>query len=209
MAELTRYEFASLCNTTHPIITTNIKRGKLVELNKKLDTDNALNAAFIQRYHKKNLNEKTKKIEQVYNEVVDTTPDAAEKKESNNKSQRIVDWDLKKKKADALLQERKAEKELLNLEKLAGKLIPLDLTYKIINAHNHEIFATFHNDLENIASIYCDILAGGDRKKLSEINTKLGQRLEEIIARAKDMAESSVEIAVDEYSETRSRGERR
>ncbi len=208
MAELTRYEFASLCNTTHPIITTNIKRGKLVEVNKKLDTENALNAAFIQRYHKKNLEEKTKKIEQVYTEVVET-PSKSSVKDVNEKSQRIVDWDLKKKKADALLQERKAEKELLTLEKLAGKLIPLDLTYKIINAHNHEIFATFHNDLENLASIYCDILAGGDRKKLSEINNKLGQRLEEIISRAKDMAESSIEIAVEEYSETRNRGERR
>ena len=42
MADLQRKEFASLCNTTLGIINTNINRGKLIEIDKKLDINERL-----------------------------------------------------------------------------------------------------------------------------------------------------------------------
>ena len=119
------------------------------------------------------------------------------------------DWPARKRKADALLQEAKAEKERLAVEKVAGQLLPLDLTLQIIQIHNRDIFATFQNDVENLASEFCDRLAGGDRKALAELTARLSAKLEDSIKRAADVAQASIESVIDEYSETRNRGERK
>ena len=104
---------------------------------------------------------------------------------------------------------RKQKLEALKVEKMAGRLMPVDLVFNVLRIHNTEIFATFQNDVENLASIYCDILAGGNRKKLAEISQKLSERLNDLIQRSKDVALSSIENAVEGYTETRSRGERK
>jgi len=227
MAELSKDEFAAICRTTPGVINTNIHRNKLVYdiESKKLDTDDPINKAFFKKYQKLH-EEKTKKerisksITDAYDQVVEkVTTDVSKKIKSNEvtekktksreKSQAVVDWAERKLQADTLLQEARAEKEKLNLEKLAGKLIPVDLVFNILNIHNHDIFATFQNDAENLASVYCDILAGGDRKKLSEITTKLSEKLDDAVRRAKEVSMSSIENAIDEYREVRSRGEKK
>lgn len=225
MALLTRKEFAAMCRTTTAIVTTNISRGKVIEFDKKIDTENVINQEFFDKYLKKAQAEKDKlpspeEIDQMYKETVETLEQKAKaevttkhkkakRDENNAKWLEAHEWDIRKKKADALLQERKAEQAQLQLEKMAGKLIPVDLVFEIIKVHNTDIFATFQNDAENIASIYCDILAAGDRKKLSEITEKLNYKLDDAVKRAKDVAMASINNAVEEYSQTRNRGERK
>lgn len=225
MALLSRKEFAAMCHTTTAIVTTNIRRGKIIEFEKKIDTENVLNEAFFNKYIAKSKAKEeklptSKEIDKLYKETVETLEVAAKKeveqkqakarrKKNNEETAAGFDWDLRKKKADALLQERKAEQAQLQLEKMAGKLIPVDLVFSIIKVHNTDIFATFQNDAENLASIYCDILAAGDRKKLAEIVDKLNFKLDDIIKRAKDVAIASIENAVEEYAQTRNRGERK
>lgn len=230
MGLLSKKEFAKMCRTTVAVIDTNIHRGKITYLKKDkvLDTEDPLNKAFFDKYYERTSdgtpvtrqkNTPSKEeieavIEEKYLEVVKTVKEEGDKKakdkrvrKSAAKSESVVSWDARKKRADALLQERKAEREQLNLEKLAGKLIPVDLVFQIIKIHNHDIFATFQNDAENLASVFCDILAGGDRKKLSEITTKLSSKLEDCVKRAKDVSMASIEQAVEDYSDTRNRGE--
>lgn len=223
MADLSKDEFAAICRTTSAVINTNIHRGKLIYdiATKKMDSDDPINKAFFKKYKKLNeekqaMEKVNEKINTLYDEVVEkATVKVAKKqtedvkKKSKEKSQELVDWTERKLVADTLLQEARAEKEKLNLEKLAGKLIPVDLVFNIINIHNHDIFATFQNDAENLASVYCDILAGGDRKRLSEITGKLSEKLDDAVRRAKEVSISSIEMAVDEYSEVRSRGEKK
>ncbi|AGF91166.1 hypothetical protein CHPG_00014, partial [Cellulophaga phage phi3:1] len=124
-------------------------------------------------------------------------------------SEETSDWEKRKKIADALLQEKRVEKEHLQLEKLAGKLLPTDLVFNITKIHNTSIFATFQNDLENIASIWCDILGSGDRKKLAQMTEQMAVRLEDSVKRAEDVANAAIENEVDRYSENRNRGERK
>lgn len=227
MALLNKEEFAAMCRTTVAILNTNISRNKIIydKDDKIIDTDDPLNKAFFKKYKKlaEDKDAKTKlptKIEDIYNDVVEkvsakvtSTVDANEKeskqKKSREKSQSIVDWSERKTIADAQLQEARAEKEQMQLEKLAGKLIPIDLNYTIVNIHNTTIFATFHNDVDNLASVYCDILAGGDRKKLAEISSKLSEKLADCVKRASQVAESSIRNAIEEYEETRNRGEKK
>lgn len=220
MGIYSRKEFAALCHTSTAVITTNINRDKVVlNQSKKIDSENPINNAFFERYQKKHevslklQKNKAQKNEVLYNKVVEkvkeTPKEKKEREEANAEAQLIVDWDLRKKKAETLLKERQAEKEQMQLDKLAGKLLPTDLTYQIVRIHNTSIFASFHNDIENQASIFADILAGGDRKKLGKLNEKLAELLSSSIEKAKEMAELSIKNAVKEYSKTRNRGERK
>lgn len=223
MAELSKEEFAAICRTTPGIINTNIHRNKLVYdiETKKLDSDDPINKAFFKKYQrlhdeKKNNEKVQEKIAVIYDDVVEKVTEKVTKRqqetkafETKKKSKVTNDWYERKLQADTLLQEARAEKERLNFEKAAGKLIPVDLVFDILNIHNHDIFATFQNDAENLASVYCDILASGDRKKLSEITTKLSEKLNDAVKRAKEVSMSSLEMAIGDYQEVRSRGEKK
>jgi hypothetical protein len=221
MADLNKEEFAAMCHTTVAIINTNINREKIVydKKAKLIDSDDPLNKAFFRKYmsmseQKKIRVPKDEDIAKLYDKVVqkatadvETQQKETKRAKQHDKSQKNVDMAERKLAADTLLQEAKAEKEQMNLQKLAGKLIPVDLVFAILNIHNHDIFATFQNDVENLASVYCDILAGGDRKRLAEITGKLSEKLNDSVTRAKDVALSSLENAIEDYRETRSRGE--
>lgn len=229
MSLYTRQEFANLCGTTKAVVTTNINRNKIKLFDTKIDSENAVNKAFFLKYSKKNEAEikqrnKPKPAKETINELYDKVVKRSKKEPKTSKhlteqeEQRLKDleeaeivqsWELRKKKADTLLQERKAEKESMQLQKLGGKLLPTDLAVNIIRIHNQSIFATFQNDVENQASIFCDILAGGDRKLLGEITDKLGEQIGVCIKRAEEVAMQSIENAIDEYTDTRSRGERK
>jgi multidrug efflux pump subunit AcrA (membrane-fusion protein) len=217
MADLNKVEFASMCRTTVGIVNTNIHRGKIIynKEDKKIDSDNPLNRAFFTKYLIKSEAEKNQPRqtrEEIYEEVVHQNTVKAKTRQrviDRKKGQKAIDWDARKKKADTLLQESRAQKEAVIVQKLAGKLIPIDLVFSVLKIHNDDIFATFQNDAENLASVYCDILAGGDRKKLSEVTQKISEKLDQSILRAKDISTSSIRLAVEEYAETRSRGERK
>lgn len=227
MALLNKEEFAAMCSTTVPILNTNISRGKIIydKKEKIIDSSDPLNAKFFKEYQKlakakavksKPATKLEGEISELYDKVVEKVKPEVEKiepttkgKRQREKSQDAVDLSERKLMADIELQEARAEKEKMQLEKLAGKLIPIDLNYTIINIHNNSIFATFQNDVDNLASVFCDILAGGDRKKLAEISQKLSEKLEDCVKRAKDVSLSSVRNAIEEYAETRSRGEKK
>lgn len=228
MAKYTRKEFAALCHTTVLVVNTNKSRGNIiVGDDKKIDSENALNKAFFEKYQKKfnedrkTINELKKNPEKLIEQPVKKTtskktslksatkkPTKQEQK-TNELSQQIVDDAARKKKADADLQEYKAAHEKLKMDKLAGKLIPVDLVFQILNIHNKSIFSTFQSDAENLASVYCEILAEGDRRKLAELMTKISQIIDDNVNKSRDMAEIELENAIDEYSETLNRGQRK
>ena len=52
-------------------------------------------------------------------------------------------------------------------------------------------------------------MANGDRTLLGEVTDKLRFLLEDVIKRSKEVAEIEIENAINEYAETRSRGERK
>jgi len=238
MAKLTRKEFAALCHTNQQVINTNVGRGNLVVEFRKINTENAQNKAFFDRYQKK-FDDERKSINQIYDEVVEPVvkpkkkplakplptvkkkpigkPVIAKKKQGDNEpqsaadlnSQKIVDWTLRKKQADAELVEYKAEHERLKIEKMAGKLIPVDLVFQILNIHNKSIFSTFQSDAENLASVYCEILAEGDRTKLAEITDKLSVIINLNVEKSKELSQMELNNAIAEYSETLNRGQRK
>lgn len=137
---------------------------------------------------------------------------AAQKKarlKQNENDKEIVDWETRKKIADALKAERAAELAQLQVDKLMGSLMPVDLVEMILKVNIQDIFKSFENELINLGSIYCDILAGGDRDKLSELIAKVRLKLNEIIEKTKRNSAQEIENVIEDYSDSRSRGERK
>lgn len=142
-----------------------------------------------------------------------TTPKTKEERDLDNlvKKQEIEekDYELRKTKADTEKAEHQAQLANIQVEKLMGKLIPVDLVSQILSVNIHHIYRTFENDMNNISSIYCDILAGGNRDKLSEITAKLRSRLEEVVKSTKEVSMMEIENVIKEYADVRARGERK
>lgn len=230
MSLVSRKEYAAISKTTVSNVNVYVSRGKvIVEDDGLIDTDNPINKMASDNWIKLHFEkEEKKKLDALRKEAQEKVQSQHKikgyekpkvekavkrgrkpKSRADKKTEFILDMDKRKKQADVLLQERKAEVEKLKLDKLAGKLIPVDLVFQVLNIHNKSIFATFQSDVENLASIFCEILAEGDRSKLSEVTQKISEKLIETVEKSRDLADLEIDNAVAEYAETRSRGERK
>lgn len=123
----------------------------------------------------------------------------------NNSQKAYADIDYRTKVATAEAKEREAELKRIQLEKIAGKLMPVEVVEKICVINNQGIFKTFFNDLENMASTIC----GNDRTRLAMVTEQLAIDLQRCVEKAGEDTLFEIEIAVNEYQEVRSRGERK
>lgn len=222
MAEFTRKEFAALCYTTVLVVNTNVSRKKvLINEDGKIDSEHPRNKLFFDKYIAKRDKEakmlKDQANQKLYKEVVEVVkvPEVKKRTKRKNKTTpdsdlatETMDWELRKKKADALLQERKAEKEKMSLEKMAGNLLPVTLVENIFTINLKSIFKTMELSLENIASLTNDML-GGSRDDLADITKMQREALSKAIADAKENTFNEIEVAVSEYQEVRGVGERK
>ena len=217
--DVDRKTFATMCGTNVGVIGMNVKRRKLIVMdNGLIDTDNKINHTFMVKYQNKVQKKDPAKIrEKLYKEVVETVKServepvkkSTNRKKQNEEGEEIGNWDLRKKKADALKAELSVEKAKMENDKLAGKLIPIELTNSILAAYTRSIITVFENDMLNLASIYTDILASGDRKYLAEITGALNEKLDDSVNRSMEVAVQEIDNAVENYKEVRNRGERK
>lgn len=233
MAIVTRKQYANNCNRSIGVINVNISRNLISVIppdGKMIDTENPLNKIFEkncarldkeklekQRAEKREAkkNPTPEEIKETYQQVVEvyTKPETEEqktKRENQNKEDEVVvSWDLRKKIADTLKAEKSAELESLKLQKMQGNLMPVDLVKSIVKLNVQHILKTFENDAVTMASIYCDVLAGGDRSKLSEITKKLRISITDTVRRTEATAAQEIENVIEDFAEARSRGERK
>lgn len=219
MSIVTHKEFSILCGMpSEGNVRVNISRGKIVTLADDkglIDTDNPINLIFKQNYKPKAKSQPpptAPSIETLYKEVVQVEEKPKRKtstKKELDQAEEMLSWDARKKRADALKAESSAEKEALAVQKMMGQLMPTELVGQILTINIKNIFKEFEAGSLNIASTYCDIMANGDRTLLGEVTDKLRFLLEDVIKRSKEVAEIEIENAINEYAETRSRGERK
>ena len=127
---------------------------------------------------------------------------------SNKESETIYNLETRKKTAEVLKLEREAEKALLQLKKMNGDMLPTDFVRIMFVMFSNTVQSVFHSSLENIASLFCDELAGGDRESLSRINQSIDEALQVVFNDAKDISKKELKNAIKEYSVTRGKGER-
>lgn len=139
---------------------------------------------------------------------VEIEKETAEQKAQKKQRLSFQKLELRKKEADVLLVERTSELKQIQLEKIAGNTLPLDITTNLLKINLQQIFKTFSIEMENLATISVETL-GGTRADLVKITNAQNAMLKKIVETAKVNANQEIEIYLQEYSETRSRGERK
>lgn len=126
-----------------------------------------------------------------------------------SRDQKRVDQEQHKKDQDLALTQLRIEKEQFYLNKAAGKLLPVDMVSDILTRQANTIFKEFEKGVELLATIFCNIMAGGDTKMKVRIVADGKRMLTQSIEKAGVSAKKEMEVCVDQYSESLMRGQKK
>lgn len=192
-------EFADAYGIKESTVKSYIFRKQLQrDANGLIDTENDRNKLFILEMQLKPNGKK--KVEK---EVVSKSKKEVQQKISFEEKQ-IIDLDHRKRIAETEAKERESELKRIQLEKIAGNLMPVELVEKILVINIQSIFKNFESEMENLARVYVP-----DRDLLAQAISDQKELLSKIIAKTKEDSSIEIENAINEYQETRSRGERK
>lgn len=207
MAIVSLTEFAEMIGMSYDTAKKNAQRGKIIKgTNGKIDTDNAVNRLFLDKKKAQNINKPNTVVAQ--NDVSKTRKPVERPTGLTAQQKQYADIDLRTRIAAAETKEREAELKRLQLEKLAGNLLPVDQVEKIIVVNVQAILKNFRSERDNMALVMVERF-GGSRKDLVEITTALDKIMDVVISKAEKDANYELDIAVSQYQEVRSRGERK
>lgn len=137
-----------------------------------------------------------------------TAAEKNELKDSARQRRELLDYDLRQRKANAEYKERESELKQMQLEKIAGNTLPLDLTKKILKINCQAILVQFLSSVENMVAVTVEEL-GGVRADNVRITNELKKIFKKTVENCEKNADREIENAVAEYSEIRARGERK
>ena len=210
MSFLSVNDFADYVGVKPSTLRVHIKRDKVVKSGKLINTDHPTNAIYIQEQKER----KTEPVTPVIPEKVkgkNVKSKQSPPTESNEmaiKAGVLTDLVLRKKKADLRKTEKEAEYKHLQIQKLQGKLMPLDLVQQTQTINIQSVFRAFESAAENVASIYNERL-GGDRADLADMTTRMREELDRAVKNARQQSKEEIEALIDEYSQTLNRGEKK
>lgn len=130
------------------------------------------------------------------------------KEKERLQNEAYLEIDIAKKKADLEVVLRTAEIKRMQLEKSLGNTIPLDLCMSIIAINLKSVYKSLHSQLKNMTSTYVEIL-GGTKYDYNKIMSEMENHLNSARDFAKENSKRDIDAVVEEYSEVRSRGERK
>jgi len=131
--------------------------------------------------------------------------DLAEQKKANDL---LLSFEMRRKEAEVKVVERNAELKQYELEKKAGNTLPLDMIEKVIAVNYKAVFKSIHSQIKNIAMVMVQQL-GGSKEDLNSILIEMENLLDTTVKDSKKKAKVDIDKLIDEYSEVRSRGERK
>ena len=120
----------------------------------------------------------------------------------------LLSLDRRKREADVKLAERKSELAQWELEKKAGNTLPLDMIEKVVAVNYKAVFKSIHSQIKNVAMVLVQQL-GGSKDDLNAIMIELENILDTTVKDSQKKASVDIDKLIDEYSEIRSRGERK
>jgi len=200
MAKYNIKDFASAYKQKANTVKSWVQRGKLIKgADGFIDTENPINKSLISEMQLKvNAN-------LIGVKVGKKQKDSKDNDVPLNATQKVyLDLDLRKKIAETETAERQSELKRMDIEKKAGKSMPVELVEKIFSINIQSIFKNMEAEYENIASLY--VL---DRKELSIVMEKQKVILSKAIEKSKEDARFEIESAIIDYQEVRSRGEKK
>lgn len=218
MSKLNTKEFSAAIGLKPPTVRAHISRGKIIRDSEGyIDTELEKNRLYIkEQTNGKGIfkvtpeKKKTKTPEKLESSSSQTEIIFKDSRtpEQKKRDKIFEDIELRKKQAELDNAERTAELKKLEIEKKAGRLLPVELVQKIMSINIQSIFKNFDNESDRIAGIFTEVFGGG-RSELADITKRMRESLSIAISKAKEDSLFEIEQAIDEYSEVRSRGERK
>lgn len=211
MAKYSVKDFVSAYNQKQGTVKSWLHRGKLQKgADGLIDTDNAINKLLISEMQLKvNANLIGATSLKVSNAKSKIKNEGKQLEIPLNASQRqYQDLELRKKIADAELQERSSELKKIQLEKLAGNMLPTDFVEKTFIINIQSIFKNFDASLENLSMIYVEEM-GGDRSDVSRLTNRLRSELSIIIEKAKKDANHEIQEEIKLIIDNRMQGQKK
>ncbi len=129
-------------------------------------------------------------------------------KEQQEQRDSLLRYELRKKEAEVSLVERNAELKQMELEKKAGNTLPLDMVENVMTINFKAVFKSVHSQLKNIAMVMVQQL-GGSKDDLNTIMIEMENILDTAVKDSKKKSAVDIDKLIEEYSEIRSRGERK
>ena len=117
-------------------------------------------------------------------------------------------FNLRKKRADAEKAEKDNELKSLEIAKKMGELMPIEMVEKILMVNIRTLVRESVNEWENIGSVYCEIL-GGNRSHLSQMVEQMNKHMDKLVKEVKKKAGDEIKQVIKDYTEVRSRGQRK
>lgn len=226
MPVISRKEFANLCHGDVKKLNVHVQRKKLTTYAGNvnlLDTENPKNAQYLAA-EKAKVGAET--VEKPKAEPVKKEPKAkkteekpakppAETREIREKIARQNAQDMKEMQSKARkddldyeIAELKRKQLELQLDKVSGKLLPVDLAEGVIVRHGVTILKEFEKGFIRIAEIFVAI-TGADPGLRAKIIDDCKQVLHRCVTDAGEKASDEIENLVADYSETLLRGQRK
>lgn len=125
--------------------------------------------------------------------------------EQSARDERRVDQDMVKKGLEIENLELAKQQKLLQLNKSAGNLLPVDLVKGVLKRHGDTFFKSFEKSSERFLSIIC----GSDQETFVKHMTKMKEIFSGAIQDAGKQADAEILILVNDYSETLARGQKK
>jgi len=125
--------------------------------------------------------------------------------EQSARDERRVDQDMQKKALEIENLELAKQQKLLQLNKSAGNLLPVDLVKGVLKRHGDTFFKTFEKSIERFIAI----IAGSDQDTYVKYMATLKENLSKTIQDAGKQADEEILILVSDYSETLARGQKK
>lgn len=211
MAKYSNRDFANAYGQKESTVKSWVHRGKLQKDSDGLiDTDNPANKLLISEMQLKvNANLMGATSLKVSNSKSKTKNEVSQVEIPLNPSQRqFQDLELRKKLADAELQERSSELKKIQLEKLAGNMLPTDFVERAFTINIQSIFKNFDAALENLSMIYVEEM-GGDRSDVSRLTNRLRSELSIIIEKSKKDANHEIQEEIKVIIDNRMQGQKK
>jgi hypothetical protein len=228
--DLKKSELARCLGAVNATVTMAVNRKKLIpEPDGKINIEHPVNKNWIDKY----LLEKgrTFDLNRIYDKGEIKPPSEPTKKKPKKKkpkkekvkkeSSSVTDASANGSTDDDVLTLAAREQELkvdkleaevklknLEVEKKEGLLIPTDAVKSVMIFIIETFRSTFIQDMNNIANIYTQML-GANQQQFVEVRKRIAECVKDITEQAKENAITGVEGIVEEYSETRGRGERK
>jgi phage terminase Nu1 subunit (DNA packaging protein) len=201
MALYTRKQFIELLGVSHPHLSMYIKRGKIIEKKRLIDSDNPYNADFMRKYLDKNKKEYTQ---------LPPVPAPIEQPPPVLKPKLTSKYEIEAETKRLELEVKQKQNKLLEIkiEKQTGEAIPTELVKSLFSQHSKSIASSFKSEAENL------FLELAEKYRLTSTDmVNMRNKLIVItnIAIERSVAETkkTIKNIVAEYSEIRGRGERK